>query len=436
MRHALVFTSFFALCACSSPGGSSDGGSTCPAPSGAGTTHGGDNITTDTTWTAAGSPHIVSFGFKIVAGATLTIEPCSELRMGPYGITVEGRLVATGEATKPIRIHAADPAKPWSYLRFMAGTGTLSYVSLEDAGNSSDPNGLATLETRGDGTKPRQELVHLDHVTIKNSQQYGLSFRSGATLTADSSDVTVTGATLGAVRTNPRLAGNIPSGSYTGNTVDEIVVMAEDYLTDDTTWHARGVPYHVGNTTTGAGGDMRVGSDYTGSRRSVLTIEPGVTVKMSHSSRILMAKDIDHATGVLVAQGTADKPIVFTSASPSPAAGDWVGLWFDWPDAADRLDHVRVEYAGGPSLAKSFHCDLQGGLSEEEDAAVLLFATTWTPFITNSSFLASAGYGIDRAWSGDLVDFLPTNDFQQMARCKQSYPRQTNGGCPATVPCP
>jgi hypothetical protein len=415
--------------------GGTPGDPTPKCPVAMGPTHHQGDVTADETWAAAGSPHLVEGSFKIAKGATLTLEPCAEVRIKAAGITVDGRLVADGLPDRPIHLLADDPAKPWTYLRLMGGTASFSYATLENGGSTADVNGLGLIDVRGDRTQPRQELLHVSHVTMTGSQQFGVSLRDGGTFTADSTDLTISGAALGAIRTHPRLAGNIPAGKYTGNADDEIVIMAEEDLTEDTVLHDRGVPYRVGTAKLG-GGDLRVGSAYPGTPRTTLTVLAGVVVKVIPDGRIMMSKNSVGATGVLVAQGSPDRPVVFTSAAPAPAAGDWVGLYFTAPDGGDRMDHVRVEYAGGPSYARSFHCDLTGGLNESEDAAVLLFGAGWAPFISNTVIAQSAGYGIDRAWNGDPVDFLGTNDFQAVAKCKESFPREANGTCPSTVPCP
>jgi len=436
MASSLV--SLVTLCHCNptDPVVATDGGvtNTCPVPVGPGTTHGGNAVTTDTTWRAADGPHTVTFGFTIEKGATLTIEPCAEVRMqSGYSISVKGAIVATGTAAQPIHVLADDATKPWGGLLFYGGTGSLAYTTLENGGDPADPNVLGMIDVRDTNATARVELLTLDHVTLKTSAQFGLSLRSNATLTKASDALTITGAKLGPVRTWPGMAGNIPAGTYTGNDVDEINVVADDNMNEDTTWHARGVPYRLGNGKNG--NDMRVGKSNTGSPRVTFTVEAGVTVKVTPAGRILMSLATPVTTGVLVANGTADKPVVFTSAAATPAAGDWAGLRFDGPEAANHLDYVHVDFAGGPSQAKSFHCDAQGGLNEAEDAAILLFGQPTSAFVTNSTLTSSAGYGVGRAWSGDLVDFTPTNTFTAMGKCKQSYPRDKNGACPASVTC-
>ena len=57
-------------------------------------------------------------------------------------------------------------------------------------------------------------------------------------------------------------------------------------------------------------------------------------------------------------------------------------------------------------------------------------------FVINTLISASAADGINRAYQGTPVDFLPTNTFEQVAGCKQSTPQASDGSCPAQVTCP
>lgn len=83
------------------------------------------SITVDTTWTAAGSPYIVSNNVTVVAGVTLTIEPgVTVLFDQGRGMTFNGRLRAEGTAEAPITFTRNVGATTWSQLAFTANNTT------------------------------------------------------------------------------------------------------------------------------------------------------------------------------------------------------------------------------------------------------------------------------------------------------------------------
>ncbi len=74
---------------------------------------------------------------------------------------------------------------------------------------------------------------------------------------------------------------------------------------------------------------------------ATLTLGAGAKLSMSPGSEIYVEN------GKIVAKGTEDEPVVFTSANGSPAAGDWGGIFFGGDTmAGTTLDHVVIEYAG------------------------------------------------------------------------------------------
>jgi len=81
-----------------------------------------------------------------------------------------------------------------------------------------------------------------------------------------------------------------------------------------------------------------------------LHIEPGVLVRSDG--------DTLYIRGSLLAGGTAEWPILFTSSDPAPAPGDWKGLGFAEDHSASVLRSVVVEYAGVDGRAA---IELQGG---------------------------------------------------------------------------
>lgn len=102
-------------------------------------------------------------------------------------------------------------------------------------------------------------------------------------------------------------------------------------ITSDTVWEG----------TVRLTGEVRVHEEAT------LLIQPGTTLRFSE------AKDGDGkpksrlmVLGTLIAQGTPEEPILFTSAAANPARGDWGGVVFERANASpNRLRHCVIEYA-------------------------------------------------------------------------------------------
>lgn len=77
-----------------------------------------------------------------------------------------------------------------------------------------------------------------------------------------------------------------------------------------------------------------------------LTIEPGVRLRFHETSYL----EIGHKGSRLIAKGTKDKPIVFTSASSSPKRGDWIGIVFDDNvGTGSTIENAIIEYGGRES---------------------------------------------------------------------------------------
>ncbi|MBX3011235.1 MAG: Ig-like domain-containing protein [Caldilineaceae bacterium] len=117
----------------------------------------------------------------------------------------------------------------------------------------------------------------------------------------------------------PTLAYAMPPAEPTGTVISQDITTA-------TTWTKAGSPYQVTQF-------IRVRPNVT------LTVEPGVEV-VFHSNTSLRAE------GALIAQGTANEPVLFTGASKQPGA--WNGITAS--NTAEQLanlkfDHVIVEYA-------------------------------------------------------------------------------------------
>lgn len=94
--------------------------------------------------------------------------------------------------------------------------------------------------------------------------------------------------------------------SATGQTITlEGRINADTTLRKQNTYILKGKVYMVGNHT--------------------MTVEPGTLIKGSYAGSDVAVLTITRGSKI-VATGTQDNPIVFTSSSPTPASGDWGGI--------------------------------------------------------------------------------------------------------------
>lgn len=101
----------------------------------------------------------------------------------------------------------------------------------------------------------------------------------------------------------------VPGGGGGGNTGQTIYLKgridADTTLRKENTYILQGLVYMVGNHT--------------------MTIQPGTVIKGSYSGTDVAALIITRGSKI-VAPGTSDNPIIFTSSSPNPQSGDWGGI--------------------------------------------------------------------------------------------------------------
>ena len=417
----------------------------CPAPTSGPTVHKGD-VAEAEIWTADGSPHILDYDTNVRNGAKLVIEPCADVRLAAgvhlrvaFPITPNtGTLIAEGTAVKPIRFGGKEGARWGSIYANAPGTVRLAHVTLEGGGGGDFEHG-ATINVLGDSVMPADPTLFIDHVKITGSRGTGVWMQRGASFMPGSRDLVVTGSggdeSPYPIEIEEHSMDALPTGTFTGNKVDEILLrrggtgIAGSGLVVDATLHDRGVPYHVG----GSKNDSFVVGGGDKGTVATLTIEAGVTMKFTEGSafEVQHFTNLEPSTGAVRALGTADKPIVFTSVSAAPKAGDWRGVWFGGvPQATNKMDHVRIEYAGGDCGCSLLTCS---DITEYE-GAVIFTAQPPSAFITNSVFKDVAGHGVTMGFDGSLVSFRPSNTFEGVAGCAQTRPRNVDTTCPSPRP--
>lgn len=160
-------------------------------------------------------------------------------------------------------------------------------------------------------------------------------------------------------------------------------------------------------------------NDASVSNGATVTIEPGVVVQVAGSSWF------EVGDGTLVASGTVDDPVVFTSTEGTPTPGSWLGLKFtSSARSGSSLTHTTIEYAGqdafgqkgcmtisGPEQVLALdnvtfaNCD-QGGLYATSDALVSATGLVFQDLDGYGLSLAPDAVGVlDEVFTYEEVDF-------------------------------
>lgn len=100
-------------------------------------------------------------------------------------------------------------------------------------------------------------------------------------------------------------------------------------LTEDTTWQ----------------GDVLVEGTLTVAPQTTLSIEPGTTVRFRPSAGEGGGEAALLVQGRILATGSADRPVLFTSDGKNPAPGDWQGIVILGSSKKNLLENCRIEGA-------------------------------------------------------------------------------------------
>ena len=158
-----------------------------PVPNVRASTDVGGDITSDTTWTQANSPYIVTASVLVSEGVTLTIEPGVTVKFeGDKALGIDGELIARGTEANPI-VFTSNQATPaagdWANIVF---TDTSVDATYDAEGNylSGSIMQYCTVEYGGGGNTPAIKIVSsspfVDHCTIRSNGSSGIYVDQGS----------------------------------------------------------------------------------------------------------------------------------------------------------------------------------------------------------------------------------------------------------------
>ncbi len=326
-----------------------------------------EGVSQDTLWDCTVAPYQVMSEFNVSAAATLTIAPGVTVEFGEDGSLVigaedeHGSLSAVGTADEPILFtsSAAVPAAgDWKAIVIHSGanSATIEHAIIEYGGASFN------VPDYGCCTEAAL-LVNNSAVTLRNTifadNVSGVLFKNGGSAVAFS-DNSFSGHSEWPVQIEASQVGTL-TGPNTFDS-DDVVAVAGGIVSSDATWNNLGAPYEVLES-------VQVQDDSA----PTLTIAPGVSMYFAEDAYLSVG---DEAQGSLMVVGTAEAPILFSSAKAVQGPGDWQGLLVNLDAIAATFEYVHVEYAG-----QSFNVPNSGCCAETS-----LLVRDGDVAITNSSF--------------------------------------------------
>lgn len=332
-----------------------------------------EDITSPTTWESA-YVYVIENGIWI--NSNLTIEPGTVIKFKSgawisFGSSENVTLTAIGTEDEPIIFtsYATNPsAGAWQGLWIesnVLSNSSMSYCEIKYAGQDNYP--ALNFDSK----------IHFNNCTIENAKKDGIYSYAGFMSFSGNTVNEIGGHAIDIECVGVKTIGDnnlLSSNSGYG------INIREGLLDDATaeTWKKQTVPYYIQ-------GGIWVDKN--------ITLEAGSTLKF-HANAWITFGNANNST--FTAVGTETEPIVFTSASATPAPGAWSGLFFESNTSTNSLlKNCIVEYGGKDDYANISLSEVNGLTIENciirnsSNYGIYTYSSTWTnlnnTFENNSS---------------------------------------------------
>ena len=309
------------------------------------------NLVQSSRWDDPDVPYVLSGHVTVPAGMSLSVGAGQVVGSSTYALTVAGNLTALGTVAQPIIFTStADNSIAVDIDNNPASTparGNWPGIRLQ---NTSIDNVLEHVEIRYSGTStPAAALITAGPLTMRDSlirdSYQGVRIEASTPLLSGVSILNSNGAALSAdLASHPQ----ITNLTLTNNGRNALVLDGGT-LPGNATWDQSAVVYWLASKVTVPTG-------------ATLLVTPGQIIALdgyAYGGELLVE-------GTLDAQGTADRPIIFTApadnslpvnidnASYTPGRGYWRQIQFASTSTGNILDHCELRYGGGATPGTVF----------------------------------------------------------------------------------
>lgn len=320
-------------------------------------------------WTTAGNPWVVTGSVTIESPATLTIDAgvTVAFNVNTASLVINGKIVAQGSSGNPITFtsNSATPAKgDWQDIQLVGGNNSssiLSYVTISYGGrtnsrslyiSSASPHidNLTLLNSYSDGIRISWASPSFDHILVDNCTGDGMMITGASSTPTVNNNSTFSNNSAGGINIQGNGGINLTNSTFQSNTVYAMTTEANTRLNLLTglsfSGNGKDGIRHTGGTigineVWHSGATWFLTNALTINATWSLTVDPGVTVKCNAASDLEIT-----VSGRLIANGSAENPITFTTAANPPNSGRWGNIQFGSGSSASILRYVTFSYGG------------------------------------------------------------------------------------------